>query len=196
MKIWQNYSPGETLHLGCLFPEESDLQERRDKEAWRSWKTWFKKAMAEVEKCRSLYKVNKIQSSPAPPLYQPTITLFSVCKKESRNENISMLPSSFSHLYTTKPEDLHQEIPREQEVKYFLSFEIIRKGWLIFRRISWISAGRRYRCTSSTSRSPWQLTERSSPSKLLPAMIRTRNRILIHVPRVSLYCIHLFDREK
>ena len=47
MKIWQNYSPGETgeagedgegLHLGSLFPEE--LQERGDKETSITWKTW------------------------------------------------------------------------------------------------------------------------------------------------------------
>ena len=41
----------------------------------------------------------------------------SVCKKESRNENIAMLPSSFSHLYRTNPEDLRQEIPRHQQVE-------------------------------------------------------------------------------
>ena len=42
--------------------------------------------------------------------------LLSVCKKESRNENIEMLPSSFSPLYRTNPEDLGQEIPRQHQV--------------------------------------------------------------------------------
>ena len=42
--------------------------------------------------------------------------MVSVCKKESRNENIEMLPSSFSHLYRTNPEDLRQEIPRHHQV--------------------------------------------------------------------------------
>ena len=133
--------------------------------------------MAEAKKCRSFYKVNK-NTVLVGLLYYHFIkmTLFSVCKKESRNENISMLPSSFSHLYRTKPEDLHQEIPREQEVNCCQLLKLLWRGLFIFRRIFWISAARRYRCTSSTSRSPWQLTEpTTTPDKLPPAMIRIRN---------------------
>ena len=45
-----------------------------------------------------------------------SLPVVSVCKKESRNENIALLPSSFSHLYRTNPEDLRQEIPRHHQV--------------------------------------------------------------------------------
>lgn len=39
--------------------------------------------------------------------------MFSVCKKESIG-NIETLPSSFSHLYSSNPEDMF-DIPRQQQ---------------------------------------------------------------------------------
>ena len=40
-------------------------------------------------------------------------SLFSVCKKETGG-NIETLPSSFSHLYSSNPEDMF-DIPRHQQ---------------------------------------------------------------------------------
>lgn len=148
--------------------------------------------MAEAKKCRSFYKVNK-NTVLVGLLYYHFIkmTLFSVCKKESRNENISMLPSSFSHLYRTKPEDLHQEIPREQEVnccqllKYFDWVCLCLEGYSGYLRRGDIAVPPQ----QADHHDSWQSLQQ--PQTNFPLLW---SELEIPMARcVSVYCLDLFD---
>ena len=152
---------GKLLPLRRVLPPEHH-EEGRAKEACR--KTRLQKELAQTEECRSFYKVClEFSFDPNWNGGRGQCLQERVQKWEYRDAPLLLQSPVQNQPWGPPPGDTKAPAGRAPGLA-------VLEWCLLFRKISWISAGRRSLSTSSTSRSPCRRTVRAGCP---PAMIRT-----------------------